>query len=56
MDQYLICLETEVSNEHLLYCNAGELSIDELDALVVELQKTNPAKLIWILNGPVFLN
>ena len=56
MDQHLICLETEVSNEHLMYFKSGDLTVKELDDLVVELEKTRPAKMIWILGSPVFVN
>ncbi|MGZ5135193.1 MAG: hypothetical protein ACXWCG_08585 [Flavitalea sp.] len=56
MDQHLICLETEVANEDLMYYYSGDLSVKEIDALVVELQKSRPTKMIWILGGPIFLN
>ena len=56
MDQHLICLETEVANENLMYFKSGDLSVNELDVLVVGLEQIRPAKMIWILGGPVFLN
>ena len=56
MDQHLMCLETEVANEDLTYYFSGDLSINEVDALVVEVQKSRPAKMIWMLGGPIFLN